>query len=116
MGVFRQDQTRFKFEAKELVRLIEIKDGWQFYFAEEMVRLLTEHRIPITPKPFIRNVGALVGCNNRERAAKLVDVIGDTGWTWTGEGVLVVCRFALKAACLTAFVVLVMWAYGKVAG
>lgn len=78
--------------------------------------LCTEHRINITKDDYAKHIVKLITFSNQGRAHKLVNAIGDKGLSRFGEFAVLSIFIMIKLTLLAAFVVFVVWTYGKIAG
>ena len=102
----------FKAAMSELLDAVEIRPGWQELFRERAAGVIDQHRMALGDE-YISALVKLLAAEQRDRAHRLVDCFDDVERTYLGNVVVALLRWAIKLGALAAFVVAVMWLYGK---
>ncbi len=110
--MIRVDHRPFKKAMYELIENTDpLQKKWIVVFEARVVELVREHRLSVTPKEYAPALVHLLSANNKARAHKLVDCLGDSGWTWAAAYTLGILRILAWTTALALFVVFVVFIY-----
>ena len=96
------DQRPFKREIIDLIQNSDVVD-----FVERATYITNSYDLSLDTDQFVRQLYLLVRTNNRDRAIKLVNVIGDKGLSGRGAALFTLVGFCLKWAIVFGIVYLI---------
>lgn len=111
MGLFRISLVQFKQDCELLINTCQTPEELNA-LKGKLVSLVSQHRLVLDAEMFSKQVVRLVMMDNKARAIKLVNVIGDSDWSIFGALSLIVLRVTFKLSLLAGFVVFIVWLCG----